>query len=62
MKKQINIREKTHQAVKILAAETKRNVNCDLVDDLILLGIEQFQKTQKKFAQYVTCTGYNKSN
>lgn len=56
--KQVNIREATHQMVKILAAETGRNVNNDLVDDLILFGLEEYRKTQKKFTSSVTRTRY----
>ena len=61
--KQVNIREQTHQLVKVLAAETGRKIHGDLIDDLVMLGIEDFKRNQaqaqKKFKNGVTCAGYS---
>lgn len=60
--KQVNIREQTHQLVKVLAAETGRKIHGDLIDDLVMLGIEDFKRNQaqapKNFKNGVTRTGY----
>ena len=48
-KKQVTIRENTHQLMKVLAAETGRRIHGDLADDLILLGIEEFRRSKKIF-------------
>lgn len=63
--KQIQIRETTHQIVKILAAEANRKIHCDLVDDLILFGVEEYQRIlhqEKNFNPDVTYTRYNVSS
>lgn len=51
----VKLRENTHQQVKILAAQTGRRINGDLLDDLVLFGIEEMQKI---FASGVTSKGY----
>lgn len=56
--KQVNIREQTHQLVKVLAAETGRRIHGDLIDDLVMLGIEDFRRNQKNFKDRVTSAGY----
>ena len=60
--KQVNIREQTHQLVKVLAAETGRKIHGDLIDDLVMLGIEDFKRNQtqapKNFKNRVTHTSY----
>ena len=55
----VKLRENTHQKVKILAAQTGRRINGDLLDDLVLFGIEEMQKI---FASGVTSTSYNKAS
>lgn len=55
----VKLRENTHQKVKILAAQTGRRINGDLLDDLVLFGIEEMQKI---FASDVTSTRYNKAS
>ena len=51
----VKLRENTHQQVKILAAQMGRRINGDLLDDLVLFGIEEMQKI---FASGVTSTRY----
>lgn len=48
-KKQVTIRENTHQLLKVLAAETGRRIHGDLADDLLMLGIEEFRRSKKIF-------------
>ena len=55
----VKLRENTHQKVKILAAQTGRRINGDLLDDLVLFGIEEMQKI---FASGVTSARYNKAS
>ncbi len=57
-KKQITINARTHQLLKVLAAEVGRCINGDLADDLIMLGIEEYRRAKKNFAHDVTSTGY----
>lgn len=46
-KKMVFLRPTTHQQVKVLAAESRRKINNDLIDDLVLLGIEEYRRTEK---------------
>ena len=55
----VKLRENTHQQVKILAAQMGRRINGDLLDDLVLFGIEEMQKI---FASGVTSTGYKRTS
>lgn len=43
----IKLRDTTHTKLKVLAAEEKRNINGDLADDIIMLGIEAYKKAKK---------------
>jgi len=56
-RKLVAIKIPTHRELKLLAAETGRNINCDLTDDVLMLGIEEFRRV-KNFARGVTCTSY----
>lgn len=59
-RKLVAIKIQTHRELKLLAAETGRNINCDLTDDVLMLGIEEFRRV-KNFTHDVTCTGYSKA-
>lgn len=53
------VRPETHRAVKLLAVQEGRKVHKDLVDDLIMLGVEAFEQA-KNFAKNVNSTVYTK--
>lgn len=52
--KSVRLKDETHRKLKILAAETGRCINGDLLEDVVLLGIEE---ARKNFARTVSCTG-----
>lgn len=47
----VKLRETTHTLLKVLAAEERRNINGDLADDIITLGIEEYKKSKKNNPQ-----------
>jgi len=42
--KMVKLNPATHRHAKILAAEEGRNLNGDLIDDLVMLGIDAFRR------------------
>lgn len=41
--KAVNLKPMTHRLAKMLAVEVGRRLNGDLIDDLVMLGIESFR-------------------
>ena len=41
--KAVNLKSQTHRQAKMLAVEVGRKLNGDLIDDLVMLGIESFR-------------------
>lgn len=56
-KNMIYVKPETHKLVKILAVQEQRKLHGDLIDDLILLGVEAFESA-KNFAKNVNSTVY----
>ena len=52
--KSVRLSEETHRKIKVLAAETGRCINGDLLEDVVLLGIEE---ARKNFARKVSSAG-----
>ena len=56
-KNMIYVKPETHKLVKILAVQEQRKLHGDLIDDLILLGVEAFESA-KNFTKNVNSTVY----
>ena len=41
--KSVNLKAQTHRQAKLLSVEVGRKLNGDLIDDLVMLGIESFR-------------------
>ena len=50
-KKMVLVKPETHRQVKTLAAEQGRKINCDLLDDLVMLGIEDYRRAEKNLTK-----------
>lgn len=56
--KSVNLKPATHRLAKMLAVEVGRRLNGDLIDDLVMFGIERYRSgSGVKSAKEVTCTG-----
>ena len=55
--KAVNLKPMTHRLAKMLAVEVGRRLNGDLIDDLVMFGIEHFRALGGvRSANEETCT------
>lgn len=50
-RKTVWIREATHRRIKLLAAETQRKMTCDLLDELLEIGLRALERKEKNFCK-----------
>lgn len=48
--KYVKVKREVHTALKLLAVEEDRPINNDLVNDVILYGIEEYRRVKKNLA------------